>query len=89
MARAPPARTHWTRQLVLVAIQGRHSMRHSNNQAFECITIHSAIATTSSTVLGEDGGYLNQRIQESLLAGNPAVSGADARCAKAAWAELL
>jgi hypothetical protein len=40
---------------------------------------NSAIAATSSMVPGEDGGYLNQRIQESLLAGNPAVPGADAR----------
>ena len=40
---------------------------------------NSAIATTSSAVPGEDGGYLNQRIQESLLAGDPTVPDADVR----------
>ena len=30
-------------------------------------------------MLAEDGGYLGQRIQESLLAGNPSEPGADAR----------
>ena len=40
---------------------------------------NSAIATTSSAVPGEDGRSLTQRIQESLLAGNPTVPDADVR----------
>ena len=40
---------------------------------------NSAIASTSVAVLAVDGGYLGQRIQEALLAGNPCEPDADAR----------
>ena len=40
---------------------------------------NSEIASTSTTVRAADGGYLGQRVQESLLAGDPSEPGADAR----------
>ena len=40
---------------------------------------NSEIATTSTAVRAADGGYLGQRVQEALLAGDPSEPGADAR----------
>jgi hypothetical protein len=40
---------------------------------------NSEIASTSTAVRAVDGGYLGQREQETLLAGDPAELGADAR----------
>ena len=40
---------------------------------------NSAIASTPASVRAADGGYLGQRVQESLLSGDPSEPGADAR----------